>query len=327
MLLSRAVRPAPRVPPHRTPLRCSAAATEALPRRTLLASTLLLIALQAQAASPAPTLLHAVLSVEELEASARFFCEAYGMTRLRSRPGNVFVGFGSESGGKHFSLELTKRSDSGDASTAGQDAFGGLVLAVANPARAVAVAVGAGAKHASGERCAGDAFAGCAVVGPDGTKVSFVRASAGRTADPLARVVLFSADVAASQAFYQHALGARAVKRQSGVADSAAEDGKQERTLLAFGPDDTHLLELRTARGGLLQRPSALLEKLALGVPQLEDAASLVAGAAQSGGGGALVKAPFAVPGIGTKVALGRDPDGRTFALVDSADFEKELLL
>ena len=48
------------------------------------------------------------------------------MSVLRARPGNVFVGFGSESAGAHFSLELSPL-DAG-ASASPDPAFGGIVL-------------------------------------------------------------------------------------------------------------------------------------------------------------------------------------------------------
>lgn len=77
-------------------------------------------------------------------------------------------------------------------------------------------------------------------------------------------------------------------------------------------------------------RPASVaFDKIAVGVPDLAAAASRVAAFAGSGGGGrrgALAKEPFAVPGIGTRVALVADPDGHTLALVDFGDFEKELL-
>lgn len=67
-------------------------------------------------------------------------------------------------------------------------------------------------------------------------------------------------------------------------------------------------------------------DKIAVGVPDLAAAASRVSAFAAGGGKGALVKEPFAVPGIGTRVAIVADPDGHTLALVDAGDFEKELV-
>lgn len=79
-----------------------------------------------------------------------------------------------------------------------------------------------------------------------------------------------------------------------------------------------------------LKPKSRAFDKIALGVPDLQAAADRVSayvGPPGTSGRGALVKPPFAVPGIGTRVAIIADPDGHTLALVDGADFEKELVV
>jgi len=309
-----------------------AAADAAAPpasRRTLLAcatllaaSPLLALPLRSSAALSPPSpvrLLHAVLNVADIKASARFFTEAYGVKRTRSRPGNEFVGFGDESEGAHFALEFSPLPPG--ASPAASPGFGGLVLAVDNPAKAVAHALAAGARRSGGgERCSGDAFAGCAVVGPEGIRVAFVKGDA--RAPRLARVVLLVPDVAASAAVFERALGFRVVPRQPGLSDRAAEDGAAPPAVLLGRGDGGTLLELRSAPAA---PPSSdappLFDKVALSVPAGELAAYADAVREQ---GGRLVRAPFEVPGIGTHVAL-VDGGGVTLALVDSADFEKEL--
>ena len=302
-------------------------------RRVLLAGALSAALLlsgrcsQAAVAVPAassPALLHAVLRVRDLESASKFMVDALGMTRLRARPGNVFVGFGTESLGQHFSLELSPFDDAGAAVS--PDGFGGLVLAVDNPSAAAARAVGAGGRRTGGGRCAGDAFAGCAVTSPDGIQVAFVKRGNAIQAQELARVVLPVSNLADAVAFYEDALGMRRLKgdRQPGVNDRAAEDGPQpEHALLAF-PGGTVALELHalaSSIGGGVPDSARLFDKIALSVPDLTAAADRVAAYNPT----CLVKPPFAVPGIGTHVAIVQDLDGHTLALVDAADFEKEL--
>jgi catechol 2,3-dioxygenase-like lactoylglutathione lyase family enzyme len=273
-----------------------------------------------------PALLHAVVRVADLDATARFFVDAYSMKVLRSRPGNVFVGYGSESHGDSFSLELSQLPEGALAADAGVvGPFGGITVAVDNPTKAAAKAVAAGARRGGG-RCAGDALAGCVVIGPDGVPVSFAKAGSSLRA-PLARITLNVADLARTTAWYVQALGMTALPangRQEGVSDRAVEDPPTPaRTLLSF-PGGRVALELRLAPPGAKLAPTPLFDKVAVGVPDLAAAAARVAACADATGG-ALVDAPFAVPGIGTHVAIVRDPDGHTLALVDSDDFEKEL--
>lgn len=137
-----------------------------------------------------------------MEVAARAFCESFGMRRLRERPGNVFVGYGSESKGENFVIELYPLDSSappGGAGPAGgaADPFGGLVVAVPNPPKAAAGAAAAGAKRASGgERCQGDAIAGCAALGAEGVPISFAKAGTGLKG-PLCRIVLNTTDLKA----------------------------------------------------------------------------------------------------------------------------------
>jgi catechol 2,3-dioxygenase-like lactoylglutathione lyase family enzyme len=278
------------------------------------------------ASASSPALLHAVLRVRDLESAGKYFVDALGMTRLRSRPGNLFVGYGTESLGQHFSLELSP-FDAGEVSPDAAG-FGGLVLAVDNPSAAAARAVGAGGRRTGGGRCSGDAFAGCAVTSPDGVQVSFVKLSDAAQAQELARVVLSVANLADAVAFYEDALGMSRLKgdRQAGVKDRAAEDGPpQEHALMGF-PGGTVALELRAqmapAIGGAVSDSARLFDKIALSVPDLDAAADRVKNYSPS----SLVKPPFEVPGVGTHVAIVQDPDGHTLALVDAQDFEKELV-
>ena len=306
-------------------LRCRCSATEpaaAAPvaRRVVLsAATLLALrpGLPVSAAPASPALLHAVLRVKALDAAAAFAVDALGMQVLRSRPGNVFVGFGTESGGQNFSLELEPTED-GQAASPGDD-FGGIVLTSSNPSKAAAKAAALGARRATGGlRCSGDAIAGCAVGGVDELplRVAFVKGAA----PSVARVVLGVASLPRAVAFYKDALGMTELKSQAGVSDKAAEDpAPPARALLAFGNTAKVALELRELSG---PSTSALFDKIAISVPDLPAAASRV----EAAGVGALVKAPFAVPGVGTRVAIARDPDGHILALVDASDFEKELL-
>ena len=303
--------------------RCSvtepAAAAPVARRVVLSAATLLALrpALPVSAAPASPALLHAVRRVKSLDAAAAFAVDGLGMRVLRSRPGNVFAGFGSESGGQNFSLEF-EPTENGAAAPAGDD-FGGIVVVDANPSKAAAKAAAAGARRASGGlRCSGDAIAGCAVGGVDELplRVAFVKGAGPR----LARVVLGVASLPRAVAFYKDALGMTELKSQPGVSDRAAEDpAPPARALLAFPANTKVALELRELSAS---SSSSLFDKIAISVPDLPAAASRV----EAAGAGALVKPPFAVPGVGTRVAIARDPDGHTLALVDASDFEKELL-
>ena len=306
--------------------RCSAAEPAAaapgiVARRAVLSAATLLalrpsLPVSAAAGPASPALLHAVLRVKALDAAASFAVDALGMKVLRSRPGNVFVGFGTEAGGQNFSLELEPTDDGTDAAPGD---FGGIVLAVDNPSKAAAKAAAAGARRASGGlRCSGDAIAGCAIGGVDELplRVAFVKGAG----PSLARVVLGVASLPRAVAFYRDALGMTQLTSQAGVSDRAAEDPAPDaRALLAFGKGKV-ALELRESKGA--PASAALFDKIAISVPDLAAAASRV----EAAGVGALLKQPFAVPGVGTRVAVASDPDGHVIALVDAADFEKELL-
>jgi predicted enzyme related to lactoylglutathione lyase len=289
---------------------------------TLLASSpLLAMPLRGAASEPPPcALLHAVLNVKDITGAARFFVEAYGAQLTRSRPGNAFVAFGSESGGQHFAIEFSPL----DNVPAPADSFGGLVFAVDNPAAAVSRALAAGARRdGGGERCAGDAYTGCAVVGPEGVRVAFVKG--GSRAPRFARLVLRVVDTGAAATVLKR-LGFDAVKRQQGVSDRALEDAPPPpAVLMGRGDGGGTLIELRSLPSGARNKTTSaatLLDKIAVSVP----AGELEAYAASAADGGAtVVRAPFAVPGIGTHVAL-VETQGVTLALVDAADFEKELI-
>jgi catechol 2,3-dioxygenase-like lactoylglutathione lyase family enzyme len=293
-----------------------------LSRRALIASApLVALPLHVSAASSPQSpvhLLHAVLNVPDLEASARFFKDAYGLTRTRSRPGNEFVAFGDESRGAHFAIELSPLAAGTTTTSPG---FGGFVLAVDNPAKAAARAISAGARRAGGgKRCSGDAFAGCAVAGPDGTPVAFVKGDS--KAPRLARTILFVPDVAAAAAVYEKALGFQKVSRQQGVVDRAAEDGTRPPSVLLGRGDGGTLIELRAAASSNIPADTPqLFDKIALSVPTGELATFADA---VGSNGGVVVKPPFAVPGIGTRVAI-VSVGNTTLALVDADDFEKEL--
>lgn len=295
-----------------------------------------------------PALLHAVLSVDDLDATASLLADAFGMARLRSRPGNVFVGYGPESRGGHFVLELQPRKErppSDSLPSPELDPFGGLLLAVANPAASVAAALRAGCSAApGGGRCSGDALGGCAVRTPDGLVVRFARARSASPSSPpfLARLVLRTTDVDASLRFYSAALGLQRVPAAADrryLADRLAEDGdRAPPVLLGFPPTSSPSSSFASTSQGqpppptrlqLVHAPalapaSGLYDKLAVAVPDLDAA---FAAAAEAAGAGAVVRAPFAVPGPGTRVALLRDAaaSGAVVALVDAAGFEREL--
>jgi catechol 2,3-dioxygenase-like lactoylglutathione lyase family enzyme len=306
-----------------------AQAAPASPSRRLLLATATLLAASplalvrsswAQGEPASVTLLHAVLNVADLEASASFFVAAYGMTRTRTRPGNAFVAFGSESRGEHFALELSPVAQTPPS----LGALHSLVLSTDNPSAAVARAVRAGAKRDSqGSRCSGDAFSGCGVVGPDGVRVRFVKASA--KAPRLARLVLQVPNLGEATAFFTDVLGLAVVKRQPGVTELAFEDQpvKTARVLLGSSKADGTLIELREAVMPPSAVDSLIFDKLAVAVPS--DALPGRVAAARGCKGAEVVKDTFEVPGVGTHVALLAD-GGITVALVDAADFERELV-
>lgn len=132
----------------------------------------------------------------DLEAAALQFCAAFGMSRIRERPGNIFVGFGNESLGKNFVIELYQEDAPPAAGAPGSaDPFGGLALAVPNPTKSAAAAAAAAAPRASGGlRCAGDALLGCAALAPEDVPISFLKAGTGLIG-PLCRIILNCTDL------------------------------------------------------------------------------------------------------------------------------------
>lgn len=178
------------------------------------------------------------------------------------------------------------------------DAFGGIVVATPNPPRARALAVGEGDRGVSrlnGERCAGDAYRGCAVATAGGTPVYFARGVAKQAA--VARVILYTPDVARTAAFYRALGSAAASSKQTGVSPKAAEDPKEsadlnERALLAYG---NFAVELRRRPVSREQVLASRFDRMVLAV----DDVGLRAAAVNQAGASTVV-----------------DPDGRNVDLV-----------
>lgn len=178
------------------------------------------------------------------------------------------------------------------------DAFGGIVVATPNPPRARALAVGEGDRGVSrlnGERCAGDAYRGCAVATAGGIPVYFARGVAKQAA--VARVILYTPDVARTAAFYRALGSAAASSKQTGVSPKAAEDPKEsadlnERALLAYG---NFAVELRRRPVSREQVLASRFDRMVLAV----DDVGLRAAAVNQAGASTVV-----------------DPDGRNVDLV-----------
>lgn len=158
--------------------------------------------------------------------------------------------------------------------------------------------------------------------------------SSSRRADAVARVVLRVASLPDAVAFYTAALGmappSAAGRNAFSLSEYAAEDENpsadvesKRRAVLGFpgaAATGRAMLELH-ASDAPLAPTSAVFDKIAIGVPNLQAAFDAAAAFSPA----CVIKPPFAVPGVGTRVALIKDPDGHTLALVDAADFEKEL--
>ena len=164
-------------------------------------------------------------------------------------------------------------------SSATSDAFGGIVVATPNPPRARALAVGEGDRGVSrlnGERCAGDAYRGCAVATAGGTPVYFARGVAKQAA--VARVILYTPDVARTAAFYRALGSAAASSKQTGVSPKAAEDPKEsadlnERALLAYG---NFAVELRRRPVSREQVLASRFDRMVLAVDDVDLRAAAV---------------------------------------------------
>ena len=166
------------------------------------------------------------------DAAADYLVQALGLTRVDD-PAAADKGRAVVRGAYGITLELRgggDESDGGDEDPEPADppALASVVVGSDNPARARNAALRAGANPAkfapaAGERCAGDAFLGCAV-SLVGFPVVFVKTSAAKGAPAVIRVGISSGDAEDAARALGDEVAIAANGAQPGVTERAAED-------------------------------------------------------------------------------------------------------
>ncbi|KAG5175661.1 Glyoxalase/Bleomycin resistance protein/Dihydroxybiphenyl dioxygenase [Tribonema minus] len=276
-------------------------------------------------------MLHVVYRVGDMDKTIKFYQDAFGMQLLRQRDipegkySNAFLGYGTESEGKYFSIELTYNY--GVTSYKMGNAFQGMGLSLPD-LRSVSKKVGgAGGAVVSGPE---DVEYGPCIIpdeevgkktiatvmkvtDPDGYAFEVTERA---RRDPVSKVCLHVSNLEAAVEFYEKALGMTMFYRRSNVPyDPSIVVG------LGYGAaDDTTILELRYEYGNDKLDMGEAYGQIAVGTPDVYKAADSITSA-----GYEIARAPGPVPGIGTKIVAVRDPDGYKIVLVDQEDLEKEL--
>jgi lactoylglutathione lyase len=255
-------------------------------------------------------LLHVVYRVGDLDRTREFF-NVLGLKVLRERDmpeekyTNVFVGAGSESNGKHVSLELTYNY--GKESYNIGDGFGHFGIAVEDVAQMTEKLRGAGFKVV---REPGPVKGGHTIIAfvedPTGYKFELLQK---KKRDPVAQITLRVGDLDKSIKFYE-ALGMRELSRRE------SEEGKYTNVKLGYGDDeDCTALQLTYNWGKTHYDNGDGYGQIAVRTKDVYEAAKIMERA-----GFKPAKNPGPVPGIGTKIVSFRDPDEWKAVLVDAND-------
>ncbi|KAK3239424.1 hypothetical protein CYMTET_50656 [Cymbomonas tetramitiformis] len=284
-------------------------------------------------------LLHVVLNVPDVAAAANFFTEV-GMSKLRERPGNIFVGYGPETQGDHFVIELAQ---GGPDATVG-DNLDHLLISTDQPGKAKKRAIAAGGMETK-------VYAGRtpAVEGPAGIKLVFT-GDTNLVGDPLCRIILNVNSSEESRLFLQglgmtffesrnqSLTGSILMGYANGGRDRSIlmgyENGGRDRSILMGyknGPRTGQTVEVVETKGR--KEPlemSSGYNRIAISTTDINaslDRVRLAISKAEEAGVGAgrIISEPFRVPN-GTLIAEVADPTGYVFALVDANDFERELI-
>ncbi|CAM9555752.1 unnamed protein product [Ascophyllum nodosum] len=288
-------------------------------------------------------MLHVVYRVGDMDRTIKFYQEVFGMELLRYRDvpedkySNAFLGYGPESKGEHFSIELTYNY--GVPSYEIGDGFNcmGLRLpdleGIASRAKALGGSVVSGPEASPwryGSRFFEVTLGPCIIpdepVGknveekvlcikdPDG--YSFEVTEAAYRRDPVSKVSLLVMDMEKSIDFYQDALGMTLLRRRSLLPTKTAQA-----TWMGYGEEeDSTVIELVYQYNREKIDRGTGYGQVAVSTPDVFEAAAAVEKTAYD-----VARAPGPVPGIGTKITAVVDPDGFKTVLVDEVDIEKEL--
>mmetsp|Transcript_3937 Transcript_3937/g.7689 ORF Transcript_3937/g.7689 Transcript_3937/m.7689 type:complete len:370 (+) Transcript_3937:68-1177(+) len=262
-------------------------------------------------------ILHSVIRVPDIEAAAAYY-QAVGMSVLRERPGNVFVGYGPEKPvGDRMVIELAQAKPGAEVGSV-LDHF---LVCVDDPRAAREAALAAG-----GTACKVYAGRTQAVEGPDGVKLVFTNGGEG-IADPLCRIVLNVNHLEPTRLFMQ-GLGMKFFESRS---DSLT--GKRS-IIMGYGrgPRTGATVEIvgpprgvagDFAMGDVLDRIALSSSNIDASVVKVKKSIDLAKGSNVAFG--SVRKEPFVIARLGTKIAEVVDPTGVVYALVDEADFLREL--
>ncbi|CAM9638948.1 unnamed protein product [Sphacelaria rigidula] len=234
---------------------------------------------------------------------------------------NAFLGYGTESRGQHFSIELTYNY--GVESYNIGDGFKGMGLRLPDLAGVVekAKAEGGEIKIILGPSIIPDEPVGketvenmAVIKDPNG--YTFEVTEDANRRDPVSKVSLLVLDMEKTIDFYQDALGMTLLRRRSLLPRRTAQA-----TWMGYATeDDSTVVELyyEYARENIAKGDG--YGQIAISTPDVFKAAAAVEETMYN-----VTRAPGPVPGIGTKITAVTDPDGFKTVLVDEEDIEKEL--
>ncbi|CBJ30773.1 conserved unknown protein [Ectocarpus siliculosus] len=277
-------------------------------------------------------MLHVVYRVGNMDRAIKFYQDVFGMELLRYRDvaedkySNAFLGYGTESKGEHFSIELTYNY--GVESYNIGDGFNCMGLRLPDLEGIVARAKAGGGEIVSGpeevklgpciipdEPVGKHVLEQVAVIkDPDG--YTFEVSESAYRRDPVSKVSLLTLDMEKSIDFYQDALGMTLLRRRSLLPQKT-----QQACWMGYGAeDDSTVLELVYEYNSEKIDRGDGYGQIAVSTPDVFDAAAAVEKTKYD-----VTRAPGPVPGIGTKITAVTDPDGFKTVLVDEVDIEKEL--
>lgn len=265
---------------------------------------------------PVSHLLHIVLKVGDVRAAADYY-QAVGMSVVRERPGNIFVGYGPETPpGDRMVIELAQGKEDAVVGT-GMDH---LLISLDDPRKAYRAAVAAGGTPVKVYGGRTDA-----VRGPDGVNLVFTNGGDG-IADPLCRLVL-NVDKLEPTRLFMQGVGMKFFESRSdsvtGRKSVVMGYGRGPRTAASVeivspprGKSDPVVL------GDVFGRFAVSSTDLDASVAKVQQSIRLAKEANVAYG--SVLREPFAVPRIGTRIAEVADPTGYVYALVNTDDFMKE---
>ncbi|CAM9139941.1 unnamed protein product [Discosporangium mesarthrocarpum] len=278
-------------------------------------------------------MLHVVFRVGDMDRTIKFYKDVFGMQLLRYRDipeekySNAFLGYGTESRGEHFSLELTynygvESYDVGDA----LDCYG-LQLPNLREVAKKATALGGEVIFGPEDIEVGPSLVPDEEVGkktvdtvlrlkdPDGWGFEVLQARNRR--DPVSKVSVKTLNMEDSIEFYEKALGMKLLRRRSLLPRTPTQVA-----WVGYGTEsDSTVVEIVYEYGTETLDQGNGYGQVAISTPDVYKAAEHIKAA-----GYEVTRDPGPVPGIGTKITAVRDPDGFKIVLVDEEDIEKELV-